>query len=326
MVKFLVVRFSSIGDIVLTSPIVRCLKQQVEGAEVHFLTKKAFEPLVMNNPYIDKVHCLENDFPALIAQLKTQQFDYIIDLHKNLRTARLRQSLRRMAFTFDKLNLKKWLAVRLKYNTLPKVHIVDRYFDAVRLFDVVNDNKGLDFFPVDAEWSPGESTGLEPGRYSVLVLGAKHATKQMPLDLMMDLCEGIKGKLVLVGGKDEMELASKLANQSGTCINLVGKLSIDQSAIVISHSKVVIAPDTGMMHIAAAYKKDILSVWGNTIPDFGMYPYLAGSSSKIFEVEGLGCRPCSKIGYPKCPKGHFKCMMQQDTQAIIDQANRILDA
>ncbi|RTQ44044.1 glycosyl transferase, partial [Hymenobacter gummosus] len=63
---------------------------------------------------------------------------------------------------------------------------------------------------------------------------------------------------------------------------------------------------TGQMHIAAAFRKEIISVWGNTVPEFGMYPFR--TEFRALEVEGLGCRPCSKIGYEKCPQGHFRCM------------------
>jgi ADP-heptose:LPS heptosyltransferase len=77
------------------------------------------------------------------------------------------------------------------------------------------------------------------------------------------------------------------------------------------------------MHIAAAFKRPVISVWGNTVPEFGMYPYFgsAAVAGKIMEIKGLSCRPCSKIGYKKCPRGHFKCMERQDMQALINAAH-----
>ena len=144
MKKVLVIRFSSIGDIVLTTPILRCLKRQMEDVEIHYLTKKTFANLLVNNPYISKVHCFNTDLNLIIEDLKKENFDCIIDLHKNIRTFRVKMKLKVPSFTFNKLNIEKWLLVKLKINILPKVHIVDRYFKAVKSLGVVNDNKGLD--------------------------------------------------------------------------------------------------------------------------------------------------------------------------------------
>jgi heptosyltransferase-2 len=149
-VKFLIIRFSSIGDIVLTTPIVRCLKQQVQGAVVHYLTKPQYGSIIENNPHIDKVHILKN-FDETINELKDEGFDYIIDLHKSLRSWRFKNQLKVMDFSFPKLNREKWLMVNLKRDKLPDVHIVDRYFEAVKVFDVNNDNKGLDYFIPEAD-------------------------------------------------------------------------------------------------------------------------------------------------------------------------------
>jgi ADP-heptose:LPS heptosyltransferase len=113
----------------------------------------------------------------------------------------------------------------------------------------------------------------------------------------------------LLGGKEDAAIAEQVYQlHKNNTINLCGKLNLNQSASIIQQSHKVITSDTGLMHIAAAYKKDIISLWGNTIPEFGMGPYFAGKNSQILEVKNLSCRPCSKLGYKKCPKGHFKCM------------------
>jgi heptosyltransferase-2 len=108
MSKFLILRFSSIGDIVLTSPVVRCLKQQVENAEVHFATKKGFASVIEHNPFIDKKIYLEEDLNSFIGELKKEKYDYIIDLHNNLRTFLIKVKLGVKSFSFDKLNFEKW--------------------------------------------------------------------------------------------------------------------------------------------------------------------------------------------------------------------------
>lgn len=318
-VKFLIIRFSSIGDIVLTTPVIRNLKQQVEGAEIHFLTKKSFASVLEANPYIDKLHVLDNDFNGLMHGLKAEQFDYIIDLHRNLRTARVKRVLKKMSFVFDKLNYKKWLLVNLKVDKMPDVHIVDRYMNTVSPFIEQADNDGLDYFIPQGE----DYESPLPKDFVAIVLGANHATKQLPNNMLEEICKKLQKPIVLLGGKGEIDKAKEIvANTDVELINLTGVLSINQSASVIKQADWVITPDTGLMHIAAAFKKKIISVWGNTVPEFGMSAYGAHPQSVIIEQKGLKCRPCSKIGYKKCPKQHFNCMNKHDIDTIVALANK----
>src|SRR5450432_3091242 len=118
--KFLIIRFSSIGDIVLTSPVIRCLKQQVPDAEIHFLTKQDYRGLVSDNPYVDKVIVLGSSWDLMMHQLQDEQYNYIIDLHHNLRTLRIKKALvTAKHFSFNKLNIQKWLLTAFKINKLP---------------------------------------------------------------------------------------------------------------------------------------------------------------------------------------------------------------
>lgn len=316
--KILVIRFSSIGDIVLTSPVVRCLKQQLLDSEVHFLTKKQFVSIVEPNPNIDKVFPLENSLPSVIAELKKEKYDLIVDLHNNLRSLRVKQSLGIKTVAFNKLNLEKWLMTRFKINKLPDVHIVDRYLDAAKNLGIKNDQKGLDFF-IEAkdEVVPTDiSPKLEQG-YIAFAIGAQHTTKRLPVEKIISICSKVDKPIVLLGGKTDEKEANQIEKAAKNVVNTCGKLSIGQSASLIKQADAVTTHDTGMMHIAAAFKKKIISIWGNTIPEFGMYPYLPGEGSTIIEVKDLSCRPCSKIGYDKCPKGHFKCMNEIDENQIV---------
>jgi ADP-heptose:LPS heptosyltransferase len=330
MKKILILRFSSIGDIVLTTPVIRCLKKQGDDFEVHYCTKKNYQGLLLENPYVDKVHTLGDDLNELVAELKAEKFDYIIDLHNSLRTFIIKKKLGVKAYTFDKLNLKKYLFVNLKINKMPNVHIVDRYMDTVKPLGVVNDELGLDYFypekdEVEKEWLPIE----HQSGYSAFAIGGQHATKKLPIDKLIELCAKINGPIVLLGGKEDEEAAlaieqffddSKVTkrkeeflenelHQNVKIFNGVGKFNLNQSASLVKFSTYVFTHDTGVMHIAAAFKKEIFSIWGNTTPFFGMYPYQ--TKFTIFEVKDLKCRPCSKIGYNSCPKGHFKCMNNQ---------------
>jgi ADP-heptose:LPS heptosyltransferase len=297
----------------------------VEDAEVHFLTKKEFLPVIRANPYIDKIHTLEGNMYALLQSLKMEQFDYIIDLHRNLRSLRVRSSLKVMSFTVDKINLPKFLMIRFKINRLPDKHIVDRYLETVRLFDVTNDGKGLDhFIPPEEEIDVSSLPRNFQSGYIVIVVGAMHGTKQMPLEKIVHICNGLDGPVILLGGKREKVIGAKIDRQTDDrVLNTCGQYNINQSASLIRQSRLVITPDTGMMHIAAAYRKKILSVWGHTIPAFGMQPYKPDPDSKIFEVNGLSCRPCTKIGKKECPKGHFRCMNDIDYAGIIQTAGKL---
>lgn len=309
--KILVVRFSSIGDIVLTTPILRCIKQQLKDVELHYVTKHNFLSVIDNNIYVDKVFAIKDSLKDVIPQLKKENYDYVIDLHHNVRTLRLKTALGKKSFSFNKLNWEKFLIVSFKKNKLPPIHIVDRYFETVQSLGVKNDGKGLDYFINDKDEIDIPSTlpTLFHEDYNALVVGGSYFTKQIPINKLKEICTKSSLPLILLGGKEDAAIAEQvyLFHKNKT-INLCGKLNLNQSASIIQQANKVITSDTGLMHIAAAFKKDIISLWGNTIPEFGMGPYLAGKNSQILEVKGLSCRPCSKLGYKKCPKGHFKCM------------------
>lgn len=319
MVKFLVIRFSSIGDIVLTTPVVRALKQQVEEAEVHFLTKPAFAPLLENNPYLSKVHLLRENFSETIEELRNEGFDYVIDLHHNIRTYRIKQKMKVVAFSVDKLNYAKWLMVNFKKDRLPRKHIVDRYMETIRLFDAINDEKGLDYF-LPAEMNENDKVLVAdlPDKFIVYVAGAKHFTKKIPVSKAIEILQQIPIPIVLIGGKEDIHEAELIENEV-KIVNLCGKLTLHGSAEIIRQSAVMITPDTGMMHIAAAFQKPIVSLWGNTIPEFGMYPYTRQEIRVEMEIKGLSCRPCTKIGFKSCPKKHFRCMNDIPAKEVAEK-------
>lgn len=325
--RVLVIRFSSIGDIILTSPVVRCLKRQLPGAEVHFLTKKQFEPLLAANPHVDKTWLYDGDFSAILPGLKTAGFDFIIDLHRNLRSQYIRLRLGVPAASFPKLNVRKWMAVRLKADILPQVHIVDRYFRAVRPLSVENDGLGLNFFiPAGEEVDLLSLPEIFRDGFVAAVIGGRHHTKIFPPDKVAAVCSQLNLPVVLLGGPEDRERGEAIAGMTGgRALNACGRYTFNQSASLVRQARAVLTNDTGLMHVAAAFRKPVASVWGNTVPAFGMYPYMPGDDSfrsLMAEVEGLSCRPCSKLGYDACPKGHFRCMMDIDTEIIADFLNR----
>jgi ADP-heptose:LPS heptosyltransferase len=324
--KILIIRFSSIGDIVLTTPVIRQLALKFTEAEIHFLCKPAYLQLLQCNPYLSKVHILNANSRITLRELRTEQFDLVIDLQKSRRSILLRLQLGVKSQSFDKLNFSKWLMVWFKINRLPQIHIVDRYFEGLQSLGIANDEKGLDFFLHDNDtFLPAEFVSLPAQKYVAFAIGAQHFTKRLPAHKIIEICSRINFSVVLLGGKEDAEAGASIAAETmGNVLNACGKLSIGQSAYLLQNAGAVISHDTGMMHIAAALKKDIISVWGNTIPAFGMYPYMPGNKSEIVEVSDLSCRPCSKLGHAQCPKKHFKCMENQDSDAIAREANRII--
>lgn len=325
--KILIIRLSAIGDIAWTSPVIRCVKQQMDGIELHYCTKKVYSSLVEANPYIDKLHLFEDDLGQLIKELKKENFDYILDLHKNIRSFIIKWKLKKPSSTYQKLWIERFIYTKFQINLLPNVHVVDRYFGAAKPLGVVNDDKGLDYFipekdEVELEWLP------EPYRkgYVAYVIGGTKFTKVLPFEKMVELCDKINRPIILVGGKEDIGIGDQLEKfyakseksaefeeglkklgKKAIVFNACGKFNLSQSASLVKQASYVFGHDTGLTHIAAAFNKVVFSIWGGTVPN-NFYPY--GTKFYVLENSKLNCRPCSKSGSDKCPKGHFKCMKE----------------
>jgi ADP-heptose:LPS heptosyltransferase len=330
--KILILRFSSIGDIVLTTPVLRCLKKKYPEAEIHYATKHSFHSILEHNPYLTKIHLLNDSLISLIAELKMERFDYVIDLHHNQRTFIIKLLLGVRSYSFDKINFSKWLMVNLKINRLPPRHIVDRYLDTLKILEVDNDALGLDYFLAPEDEVDLKALPIEfRNGYVGWAIGAKQNTKKFPAEKIIHAIHQLNFPVVLLGGKEDKEtgdrIKSSITNQS-LIFNACGKYSLNQSASLVRQAKLIVANDTGLMHIAAAFNKPIISIWGNTIPEFGMTPYLLNKDilNAQFQVTELPCRPCSKLGYDHCPKGHFNCMNLIDETAIAHEVNKALQA
>lgn len=322
-VKILIIRFSSIGDIVLTTPVVRCLQQQLDGeVEIHYLTKNQYKSILLSNPRISKVLGIDKSTNEVIEELKNEGYDYIIDLHKNLRSKRVIKKLKVLSFAFEKLNYQKWLMTTFKMNKLPNIHIVERYLNATKVLGVENDNDGLEYYIPDADKVDLKTLPVtHQNQYVSFAIGAQHNTKKIPIEKCCEIIQQLNLPVVLLGGKEDVESANFIRQKVGDLAFVgCGNYTLNQSASIIQQSKVLITPDTGLMHIGAALGVNIVSVWGNTIPEFGMYPYYPKNPEKfvIIENKDLSCRPCSKIGYDTCPKKHFKCMVDLENAKIIN--------
>jgi ADP-heptose:LPS heptosyltransferase len=322
--KILVIRFSSMGDIIYTTPVVRCVKKQLAGAEVHFITKPAFKYIYDNNPYIDKLLLLKPSLSDTIADIKAEGYDYIIDLHNNLRTTIIKLRTGIKSSTYKKQTIRKWLSLKFNLKLVPPTHLVDRYMQAVKFLGVTNDGQPIDYY-IKAQH---QLTDLLPpthqNNYIAFVIGATHFTKRMPNDKIISICRELKYPVVLLGGNDVKANGDKIATAIGPNVyNACGKTSLDESVFLVSQSATVIGFDTGLTHIAEAFNKPIVSVWGGTVPELlGVQPYMV----KDVLVAGinLDCRPCSKFGLEKCPLGHFKCMKEIPEEPITAFINKQL--
>ncbi|QCR24559.1 glycosyltransferase family 9 protein [Pontibacter sp. SGAir0037] len=320
--KILVIRFSSIGDIIYTTPVVRALKQQLPGAEIHFLTKKSFSFMFNHNPYVDRLHLLKDKLSDTIKDLKAEKYDYVIDLHNSLRSAMVKVALGVKSSTYKKERIKKVLAIRFKINKIEPVHLVDRYFKAVKFLGVANDQQPIDYFLAGDYQVEHLLPESHHKGYVAFIIGATHFTKRMPNEKVISICRSLQKPVVLLGGKDVEENGRIIQQGAGAhVVSTCGKISMNESVFLVKQADKVIGFDTGLTHISEAFNKDLVSIWGSTVPELlGVQPYLVSNHYEA-GVE-LPCRPCSKFGLPKCPLGHFKCMHDIDEASIVAFANR----
>ena len=319
--KILVIRFSSMGDIIYTTPVVRCLKKQLPDAEIHFLTKPAFKYIYDNNPYLDRLLLLKPTLSETIEEIKAEKYDYIIDLHNNLRTSLIKLRTGIKSSTYKKQRLRKWLSLKFNLKLVPPVHLVERYLKTVKFLGVKNDGKPIDYY-VKAEHDLKKL--LPPShqeKYVAFVIGATHFTKRMPNEKIINICRQINQPVVLLGGEDVKANGAEIASAIGDNIyNACGITSLDESVFLVSKAEKTIGFDTGLTHIAEAFDKPIASIWGGTVPELlGVQPYMV-KDAKVIGIN-ISCRPCSKFGLEKCPLGHFKCMKDIPDDTVVNFAN-----
>lgn len=292
--KILLIRLSSIGDIVLTTPVLRCLALQRPGDELHMMVKAPFRALADASPYVART--------LVYGDPVEEHYDWVVDLQANARSRKVCRQLRPCRVTrLRKQNLAKALLTLFKHEVLPIRHVCDRYLEAVAPLGVKNDGHGLDFHlpPEAAPQMPSEP-------YEVLVVGANHYTKAIPLPHLQLMAQGIPCRVLLLGGKKEAA-ATASVEWSDNVTDLCGKTTLMESAALLRDACEVVTPDTGMMHIAVALGVPVKLLWGSTDPRYGFAPY-APKGWVEQQVSRLACHPCGKLGHDRCPLGHFKCM------------------
>jgi ADP-heptose:LPS heptosyltransferase len=326
--KILLVRFSSIGDIVLTFPVAAAIKSLYPACQIDYVTKQHFKGLLEACPQIDQVFTLNDSLGNLRGQIDFSQYDAIFDLHNNLRTRLLLQFRFSKVYRFPKNNWQKWLLTTFKMKPKKRQHVVERYLDTLQSYSgvAVIGSEHCYQIPVKAQIGIQELLELEPQTYVAVAIGAQFATKRMPTDLLIELIDQIKAPVLLLGGKEDEQTALNIMTNctKKEIRSAVGATNIHESAWLVQNAVCLVTHDTGLMHIAANFELPLFVIWGNTTRDFGMYPYrLEQQGVQHFEVSNLACRPCSKIGSHECPKGHFACMRNQDVDQLAAKINAI---
>ena len=344
--KTVVFRLSSIGDIVLASPLLRVLRASAgPKARIDFVVKKEFADLVKFSHHLSIVHELDGSrgFPALQElkeTLRAERYDLVVDLHDSLRTMYLRNFCdTKEVVTVDKRLYERWQLVHLKRNVYGDcVSVADRYIETVREFGITNDGKGLELFiPDEIQFSiSGKIAKLRLNEFERVIgicPGAKHYTKRWQKEKFADVCIRIAkeyhAKILVFGGeqdKDDCRAIVSLINRNAfenAAADFSGEFSLLEVAAAMEFCDVIVTNDTGLMHIACARQRKVVAIFGSTVKEFGFAPY--GTESVVIENNALSCRPCSHIGRAECPKGHFKCMNDIGVDEVWRAVTRFIE-
>lgn len=304
--KILIIRFSSLGDIILSFPLIKKLKEKFQDSEVHFLTKKEYAEIVSVNPDIDKVFFLYESLWHTRANVRKEEYDLIIDIHKNIRSVFVSWLNGKKVRRYKKENLKKFLLVKFKRNLFKEITpVYKKYLLAVSEF---LDSKDYDYSIIGLDFPKEKKLDYE---YIVVSPSSRHFTKTYPADKFIEFINSNAGlNFVLVGDKSENDkkICDYIASNCSKVLNYCGQLNIKELASVIYNSDYVICNDSAILHLSEALGKNVVAVFGSTVKEFGFFPQLPGS--KILEINNLKCRPCTHIGRESCPEKHFRCMME----------------
>ncbi|NUN69782.1 MAG: lipopolysaccharide heptosyltransferase II [Bacteroidetes bacterium] len=343
--RTVVLRLSSIGDIVLTSPLLRVFRQAVgKDARVDFVVRKEYADLVRSCHHLSIVHEYDvasgySGLKELARQLREERYELVIDLHDSIRTKLLRAACKADdVVVMDKRKLERWLLVNLKRNAYSDaLTVAERYIETVEKYGIVNDNKGLEIFIPDTTLFEvsGRMAKLRLNQFEKVIglcPGSKHFTKRWPkerfAEVAVQAAQEFHAKVLLFGGKDEMEdcrfVEEEVARRVGpaSVAMFAGEYSLLESTATLEFCDVVVTNDSGLMHLAAAKQRRIVAIFGSTVREFGFAPY--GTEAVVLENESLDCRPCTHIGRKDCPKGHLKCLTEIPAEQVMTALRKLL--
>lgn len=329
----LAVRFSSIGDVLLTTPLLRAIRHRHPAARLTVLTKQAYVPLLSHNPHLDRVIGVDpaNPLTDIATELRAGRYSHRLDLHDSLRSRMLRALVPGRWRTYPKHRLARTLLIYAKRNRYrDRRPVAERYFSAARELDVIPDGKPPEFvLGVEAERETGDwlqSVGVgQQSRLLAVAPGAAHATKQWPLDHWRALIGRLVAQglyVAIVGGADDATVAAELSDPTdGRVLNAAGAFGLQGTGALLRRSVALISGDTGVMHMATGVGTPVVALFGPTVEPFGFFPYTQRAS--VLEVP-LACRPCSSKGGPRCPLGHHRCMIGIVPETVYAAVRRMV--
>ena len=327
----LAVRFSSIGDILLTTPLLRAIRRSHPGARVTVLTKREYVPLLSHNPHVNLVLGLpaNRSLLSLASELRADRYTHLLDLHDNLRSRALRLLVPGSWRTYPKHRLARAWLIRAKRNRYrDRRPVAERYFSAAGDLGAKPDGCPPDFFlgPEAGEqifeWLGTVGLQDEPNIVA-LGPGAAHATKRWPLEHWQGLvARNLKGgaAVVIVGGPGDADLGAALAEKSGGRVaSAAGIFGLQGTGALLQRARVLVSGDTGVMHMATAVGTPVVGLFGPTVEAFGFFPYTRQAS--VLELP-LPCRPCTAQGSSRCPLGHHRCMIDIQPSVVYETLRR----
>lgn len=316
--KILIIRLSSLGDILLTTPFIRSLKNQFPKLQIDFLLRQEYSDALINNPYINTLYRYSREKESnkkVLADIKKSNYELIIDLQNNFRSKKIKSSLNVLSVSFDKKTIEKFLLVNLKINLLKNAkQIPVRYAQVIENLNL--DNDGIDLFTQN---KPDEKLNRHDNLIGFCP-GARHFTKQWPKEYFIELGKKLTEtgcKVVLFGGRIDKQLCEEISNEIPDSINLANDDDLLQTAANMKMFKAIICNDSGLMHVASSTDTKVVAIFGSTVKEFGFTPY--NCNDLMLENKSLTCRPCSHIGRSSCPKKHFKCMREISPELVFEK-------
>lgn len=324
--KIAIIRLSAIGDIILTTPVIRAVKMKFPDAEIHFITKKQNASLVQHNPHLSKVIAFdskETSLKELLKQVQSERYDWFIDIHKNLRSRVLRWfGNARETSTYQKGYWRRFLLLKFRYRVKkPVVPIIEKYFVALKKYGITYDNQGTEVFTTENDQQKVASLlqGIKGQPFVTICPGASFKTKQWKESGFREVAKYFLAQnkqVVFLGGPTDVEICERLAKETGG-ISVAGKLKLLESAALLQQSELAITNDSGMLHLAQSQKTPVVAIFGPTSEEWGFFPLQY--KSKVVEKKDLACRPCHSKGSDTCPKGHFKCMNELEVEDVVKE-------
>ena len=316
--KILIIRISSLGDVLLTTPVIRALKNKYPEKSFSFLVQDSFADSVQYNKNLDRVflYSKEDNGKKIISDSKSQQFDFVIDLQNNIRSKQIVKELKLPSVKFVKPTIEKFLLVKFKINLFKEIRSIPEYYAKSISDDFDLDELGLEFYFNNGSKAINNAVSKRIG----FCPGSQHFTKQYPAEYFIKLGKMLADngfEIVTLGGKSDREICSQISTAIPNAKDKSNDNDLFELAKEMEKCETVICNDSGLMHLSTAVGTPTVAIFGSTVKEFGFAPYK--SNSIVIENNLLNCRPCSHIGKSKCPKKHFRCMLDLTPEVVYKQ-------